>query len=302
MNAMTKRSRLRALPATLLVAATATALTALGTGAAHADPAPATPNTSDVTAANAAAVSSLGTVGKFFASGGQQPQGSAAALTAAAQIAAPKLDSATVPVYYLDRAFVTGPTSNTPVASLVFMATDAVSTSGAHASVWTAKTPTGWQVVNIATGSDETAFSAQAAKTGPGATAFEEPQIGAWYALRGGRVLPLNPTAQTSVGAGGMTVAQYQALVRTRYADKLPGSAYDRNGMAGGFNPGTKADSVPGVAAAAAPAAAPAAESVPATAKPTSADDTLLLTSGVTAIALASAGLGYAAYRRVLTS
>ena len=225
---------------------------------------------------------SLVTIGKFFAAAGHQPQGSETT-----QAAAPKLDSATVPVYYLDPTFVSSTSPTTPVASLAFLATDAVSTSGAHASVWTAKTPTGWQVVNIATGSDETAYPTQAAKTGPGATAFEEPQIGAWYALRAGRVMPLNPTAQTSVGAGGMTVAQYQALVKSRYADKLPGSAYDHDGMAGGFN-----------------ASVPAAKPVTATTvKPASAeDDTLLLTSGAIAIALASAGLGYAAYRRVISS
>jgi hypothetical protein len=282
-----KRISLRTLPAAFLITA---ATTALGAGAAHADPGPAAPNTSDVAAADAAAHGSLGTVAKFFASGGQKPSGSAQALAMAAQAAAPKLDSATVPVYYLDRDFVAGGSPNSAVASMVFMATDAVSSSGAHASVWTAKTPAGWQVVNIATGSDETAYAAQA---GPGGTAFEEPQIGAWYALRGGRVLPLNATARTSVGAGGMTVAQYQALVKTRYADKLPGSAYDKNGMAGGFAPDTKADS----AAAARPIAARDAAAT--TAKPATADDALLIASGAVAIALVSVGLGYAAYRRV---
>jgi hypothetical protein len=295
MNQQTSRTTRR-----LLIVAAAVALTALGASTAHADPGPAAPTaptSSDIAAANAAAAGSLGTVAKFFAAGGQQPGGSAQAQALAAQAAAPKLDSATVPVYYLDRAFVAGVpsnTPNTPVAGLVFMATDTVSSSGAHASVWTAKTPTGWQVVNIATGSDETAYAAQA---GPGGIAFEEPQIDAWYTLRGGRVLPLNAPATTSVGAGGMPVAQYQALVKARYGDKLPGSAYDKNGMAGGFDPSTKADTVQ--------QARPVVHAVPApngssgTAKPASADGALLATSGAMVIALAAGGIGFAAYRRV---
>jgi hypothetical protein len=267
----------------LALAALATA-TAFSTSAvAHAaagSAAPAAPNATDVSAARTAALGSLDTLGRFFAAGGQKPQGSTQEQAAAAKSAAPRIDSATVPVFYLSPAFVadTSTAADVPVASLAFLATDAVSANGTHASVWTAPDPHAvgtWRVVNIASGSDETAFAAQA---GPGATAFEEPQIGAWYALKNGRVLPLDDAARQSVGDKGMTLADYHKLVRSRYADKMAGSAYDRNGVAGGFTPRSGAVSI-----------SPA---------PT-ANDALLLTSGITLGGLGAFGLGRVLYRRL---
>ena len=225
---------------TLTTLAVASGLAALSVGtasAASSTPAPAAPGSADVATAHAAATSSLDTVGRFLAAGGQKPQGTMQQQEAAAATLAPRLDSTTVPVYYLSAAFVADPSSAgtaAPVANLAFLATDAVGTSGAHASVWTAKVGTAWKVVNIAQGSDETAYAGQAA---PGGTVFEEPQIGAWYQLLGGQVLPLDATARQSVGTRGMSLADYHQLVRSRYADKLPGSAYDRAGIAGGFQP-----------------------------------------------------------------
>lgn len=221
------------------VAGAALAMTVALAGVAHAGTAttatPAAPSANDVAAARDAATGALGTVGQFFASGGQKPQGDARQLAAAAAAAAPRLDSATVPVYYLNPAFVADPSTATaaPVSQLSFMATDSVSAAGAHASVWTAQVNGGWKVVDIASGSDETSYPAKAAA---GAEVFKEPQIGAWYQVVGGRVLPMNDTARASVGKG-VTVAQYHQLVRDRYADKLPGSAYDKAGKAGGFQP-----------------------------------------------------------------
>jgi hypothetical protein len=229
---------------TLTTLAVASGLAALSVGtasAASSAPAPAAPNSADVAAAHSAATTSLDTVGRFLAAGGQKPQGSAAQQEAAAATLAPRLDSATVPVYYLSAAFVADASSAgtaAPVADLAFLATDAVGTSGAHASVWTAKIGAAWKVVNIAQGSDETAYAGQ---TRPGGTVFEEPQIGAWYQLLGGRVLPLDATARQSVGPQGVSLADYHQLVRSRYADKLPGSAYDRAGIAGGFQPANSA-------------------------------------------------------------
>ncbi|GAA1981994.1 hypothetical protein [Catenulispora subtropica] len=215
------------------------AMTFAMAGVAHAGTAPAipaAPSGGDVAAARDAAAGALGTVGQFFAAGGQKPQGDAKQLAAAAVAEAPRIDSATVPVYSLAPAFVADPSAAgtaAPIAQLAFMATDTVSASGSHASVWTARVDGGWKVVNIASGADETTYTAKAV---PGATVFQEPQIGAWYQVVGGRVLPLNDTAHASVG-NGLTLAQYHKLVRSRYADKLPGSAYDREGRAGGFQP-----------------------------------------------------------------
>ncbi len=222
-------------------AATASASTAVAPTLAATAPAPTAPSGVDVAAAHSAATATLDTVGRFLAAGGQKPQGTMQQQEAAAAALAPRLDSATLPVYYLDAAFVADPSragTASPVATLAFLATDAVGTSGTHASVWAAKVGSTWKVVNIAQGSDETSYAAQ---TRPGGTVFEEPQIGAWYQLIAGKVLPLDATARQSVGPQGMPLADYHKLVRSRYADKLPGSAYDHAGIAGGFQPSNPA-------------------------------------------------------------
>ncbi|MEY9858862.1 hypothetical protein ABH935_004485 [Catenulispora sp. GAS73] len=263
----------------IMTAAVATMTFAIG-GVAHAGAAaapavpaaPAAPSATDVAAARDAANSALPTVSQFFASGGRKPQGDARQLAAAAAAAAPRIDSTTVPVYYLAPAFVADPSSSgtaTPVAQLSFMATDTVSASGSHASVWTARIGSaGWKVVNIASGSDETTYTAQAA---PGAAVFEEPQIGAWYQVAGGRVLPLNQTARESVGSG-VSLARYHQLVRTRYADKMPGSAYDKAGRAGGFQPQAPSQG--------------------------SSTNTAPLTAGLVLVGFGAAGVGAVAWRR----
>lgn len=97
---------------------------------------------------------------------------------------------------------------------------------------------------------------------------FREPSLNARYRVAGGRVVPLNEEARDSVGAAGAGLARYQRLVHERYADKMPGSGYDKRGAAGGFDTGaglpraaagTGADAGPGTAPAAAGAGALAA-------------------------------------------
>ena len=63
-------------------------------------------------------------------------------------------------------------------------------------------------------------------------------------------IVPLNAQARSEVG-NGMPVADYQRLVHARYADKLPGSAYDRSGKAGGYG-GDESVQWPWIAGAAA--------------------------------------------------
>ncbi|BDD74820.1 hypothetical protein [Streptomyces rubrogriseus] len=77
-----------------------------------------------------------------------------------------------------------------------------------------------------------------AARTDGGSVVFREPQLNAWYRLADGQVVPLNEEARASVGAGGTGLASYQRLVHQRYADKMPGSAYDEGGYAGGYATG----------------------------------------------------------------
>ncbi len=161
-------------------------------------------------------------LGRFFATKGAPPEPGARPSTVAAQVG-----EQMVVVNYLNPAFVAGRSSQ--VAQFAFLATPATSADGQTASLWTTRTPTGrWQVSNIASGDDEQRYATQ-----PG-TVFREPQINAWYALRSGRIVPLNEEARNSVGEG-MPLADYQRLVAGRYADKLPGSAYANDGAAGGY-------------------------------------------------------------------
>ncbi len=169
----------------------------------------------------------------FFADRGRPAVNRNAAHRAAVAATMDPTLATTVPVYYLNPDFVAAGTGDAPVAKLAYLATDAVSLDGQHATVWTvrdAQRGNAWTEVNIASGSDEVDYAAQA---GTG-TAFREPQINAWYAVRDGRVLPLNEIARKSVGAHGVTLAAYRTLVHQRYADKMAGSTYARKHTVGG--------------------------------------------------------------------
>jgi hypothetical protein len=132
-----------------------------------------------------------------------------------------------VPVYYLAADFVR--TGKLPVAILQYKAKTATGPDGRMATVWTAD----GQVANIASGDDESRYAKAA---GAGSTIFREPQVNAWYALRGDNVVPLNDSARGTVGIGAK-VADYQRLVHAKYADKQPGSQYAKDGAAGGYAP-----------------------------------------------------------------
>ncbi|MGW7004540.1 hypothetical protein ACWGCW_17395 [Streptomyces sp. NPDC054933] len=203
----------------------ATALTLGAASGAYADsPSAPTPFTAAQTAQAreaAAAPATLATLSRFFNRDGKHP----------AAAAEPHLAGPTVTVFTLAPGFVAG-RKGAPVAAPDFLASKAVSADGQVASLWTVHTPSGWKVVNIASGGDETDHVAMAHGDG---TVFREPQIDAWYVLRSGRVLPLDTEARRAVGNHGVTLADYQRLVHREYGDKLPGSAYDRAGKAGGY-------------------------------------------------------------------
>ncbi|MFJ7207308.1 hypothetical protein ACIQWR_27700 [Streptomyces sp. NPDC098789] len=178
----------------------------------------------------AAAPDTLATLSRFFSREGK------VSLTAAR----PRIEGDAIPVSYLSPDFVAGK-AGAPVARLEFLASKAVASDGQQAALWTAKTDTGWQVVNIATGDDEFRYAQLGAAKLPGGTVFREPQIDAWYVAGGSEVLPLDEDAIRAVGARGTTLAAYRERVTTAYGDKLPGSAYAKGGKAGGFAP-TEAD------------------------------------------------------------
>ncbi|MFJ9418477.1 hypothetical protein ACIRPT_30630 [Streptomyces sp. NPDC101227] len=205
----------------------AAALIAAAPYAARAADAPAAPPRAAVAAAHEAATApaTLDTLARFFA---HAPGGARAATPGRAHI-----EGGAVPVYVLSPDFVRGK-ANAPVARLEFLASKAVAADGRTASVWTVRRGATWKVVNIADGDDETRYVAAGGGTG---TVFREPQIDAWYVQRGDRIEPLDPDARKAVGAHGSTVAAYRKRVAKAYGDKLPGSAYDKRGEAGGYGP-----------------------------------------------------------------
>ncbi|MEV4438768.1 hypothetical protein AB0K09_07055 [Streptomyces sp. NPDC049577] len=240
--------------------------------------APTPPPASGIAAARAAAAapSNLDVLARFFARDG----------AIARERAHPRIEGATVPVYTLSPEFVAG-RAGAPVARLDFLASTAVSADGRKASVWTAPAGGGWKVVNIATGDDETRYAAEGAHKLDGGTVFREPQIDAWYVQRGDRVLPLDADAVRAIGEHGTTVDAYRERVHKAYGDKLPGSAYDGKGLAGGYDErsgGT--DAADRTAAAPAPARTAHDDGSPAVAT---------AAGGAAALAL---GLGVVAVRR----
>ncbi|WP_447041914.1 hypothetical protein [Streptomyces sp. DSM 118878] len=220
----------RRLAKTALAGSAATLLLGLTAPAASADSGPAAPSAASRAAAHQAAQApgTLDTLSRFFAREG--------AVTRAA--ADPRVEGKAVPVYYLSPEFVAGE-KGAPVARLEFLASKAVSSDGQEASLWTVERGRSWQVVNIATGDDETRYARVGADKLPGGTVFHEPQINAWYVqgeVRGhARVLPLDKDAVRAVGAEGTSLTAYRKRVHKAYGDKLPGSAYAKSGKAGGY-------------------------------------------------------------------
>ncbi|MFG2529641.1 hypothetical protein [Streptomyces sp. NPDC048516] len=237
---MTKRTAVRT---ALRAVATGTSLMALlgltphlASAAPFAVPRTPAPAPASVAAAHAAATApaTLDALARFFAAGRKRGGGRAVAPGSAQ--AAPHLEGAAVPVHVLSPDFVRG-RPGAPVARLEFFAHKAVAGDGRTASVRTARRGAGWKVVTIATGDDERRYTAAGAARAKGGTVFHEPRTDAWYVQHGERIEPLDADARRAVGAHGTTVAAYRKRVARVYGDKLPGSAYDRRGGAGGHGP-----------------------------------------------------------------
>ncbi|MFC5723013.1 hypothetical protein ACFP1Z_22865 [Streptomyces gamaensis] len=235
----TARTRKAAVTRTALTGgALAAALLGAAPLAQAATPVPAAPQApaaASIAAAHdaAAAPATLDTLSRFFTRDGDR--GDALGGAQARAKAQPRIEGDTVPVYALSPDFVAGK-EGAPVAALEVLASKAVAADGQKASVWAAETGGSWKVVNIATGDDETRYAAEGARRLSGGTVFREPQINAWYVQRGDKVLPLSPDAVRAVGENGTTVEKYQDRVHRAYGDKLPGSAYAKKGLAGGYD------------------------------------------------------------------
>lgn len=136
----------------------------------------------------------------------------------------------TIPVYALSADFVR--TGAGDVGTLWYVATPAAKGSTAL-TVFTAPDQAGtWRPVNVATGNTEATMAAAAR----GAKLLTEPQIGAWYAVTGKTLRPLNAEATKAIGSTPISLTAYRQQVSTRYADKQADSPYAKNGTAGGYD------------------------------------------------------------------
>ncbi|MFF8266737.1 hypothetical protein ACF059_05030 [Streptomyces sp. NPDC016562] len=200
------------------------------------------------------------TVSRFLVSTRQSGSGAAAAdggsvgapANAPAAVAAPPgFDlKDPVPLFEISPEFVTGkgPADPQTALRLSYLTSRVTASDGKHAAVLLAPKGNaaatgpggqgvgaeGWQLAGVRDGDAEVGFAERGT---PQARTFTEPQIHAWYRLTAeGVVEPLNDEATTGLGGKrSLPLASYQKLVAARYGDKLPGSAYDRKGLAGGY-------------------------------------------------------------------
>ncbi|MEV0193871.1 hypothetical protein AB0I39_35805 [Kitasatospora purpeofusca] len=94
----------------------------------------------------------------------------------------------------------------------------------------------GWHLAGVRDGDSDAGYAGSAT---PGSLVFTEPQIRGWYRLTLTTVEPLNDQAREGLrGRSAMSLADYQQVLKGRYADKLPGSEYDTRGMSSGYGPG----------------------------------------------------------------
>ncbi|MFJ9776065.1 hypothetical protein ACIRVF_33315 [Kitasatospora sp. NPDC101157] len=215
-----------------------------------------------------------------------------------------------VPMYELSVDFVTGKALPTPQNALrLSYLASRVSTADGHPAAVLLAPPDnrgGWRLAGIRDGDNELTLAERATA---GARTFTEPQIHAWYRLTASAdVEPLNAEATTGLGGKqSLPLAAYQKLVTGRYANKLPGSGYDRNGLAGGFGlfdgTGSAAGSAPGTPPQAQPEAragtqAPVTSSAAAAGEQSPPTSWQLPALGVAVLAAGAAGLGVRRRRR----
>jgi len=134
-----------------------------------------------------------------------------------------------VAVYEPTAAFVAG-TSDVP-AALAYVAVPARTGDGTTATVWAERQGGAWTVVNVASGDYERKY----AEAASGGYLLHEPQVNAWYAVHGDTLTVLDGSVTGLAAGTQLALADYRAQLHRRYADKLPGSAYDRDGAGGGY-------------------------------------------------------------------
>ncbi|WP_344431383.1 hypothetical protein [Amycolatopsis minnesotensis] len=134
------------------------------------------------------------------------------------------------PVYVLNPDFVRGRTG-VPAGVLQYIAVTATAPGGEVTTLRsTPEKPGAWTVASAISGNDEEVLSK---RLRPGSVLLNEPQINGWYELTSTGVVLLQASLPQSPVGGFLSLADYQGQVHTRYADKMPGSDYQKNGGIG---------------------------------------------------------------------
>ncbi|QWF78848.1 hypothetical protein [Amycolatopsis sp. CA-230715] len=134
------------------------------------------------------------------------------------------------PVYALNPDFVLGKTG-VPAGALQYIAVTVTAPGGETATLRsTSKAPGAWKVASAISGNDEEVLSK---RLRPGSVLLNEPQINGWYELTPTGVVLLRASLPQSPVGGFVSLADYQRQVHERYADKMPGSDYQKNGGIG---------------------------------------------------------------------
>ncbi|MFK8909130.1 hypothetical protein [Streptomyces sp. YS-3] len=138
--------------------------------------------------------------------------------------------------------FVAG--TSQPIATEAIKLSSLVSTlsasvNGRNVTVMLAPTQGGgWHLAAVREGDSDATYAGKATL---GTLVFTEPQIRGWYQLKLTTVEPLNDQARQGLGGqSSVSLSDYQKLVKSRYADKLPGSEYDNKGMSSGYGTAKK--------------------------------------------------------------
>jgi len=138
----------------------------------------------------------------------------------------------------LTREFVAGTAQPLPTEAVkltYLISSLSASVNGRNATVMLAPTEGGgWHLAAVRDGDGDATY---AGKAGLGTLVFTEPQIRGWYQLKLTTVEPLNDQARQGLnGKSSMSLADYQKVVKARYADKLSGSEYDTKGFSSGYD------------------------------------------------------------------
>ncbi|MEV0679079.1 hypothetical protein AB0I60_21425 [Actinosynnema sp. NPDC050436] len=131
-----------------------------------------------------------------------------------------------VAAYVLNPDFVRG-VPDAPAGVLQYIAVTATADDGKRATLRAdPQGAGGWTVGSVFSGDDEETLGR---RLPDGSVLLNEPQINGWYELTPTGVVLLQASLpQTPVGAF-VPIADYQAQVRARYGDKLPGSDYEKD-------------------------------------------------------------------------